>query len=59
MNSFDLCYKTMSTTQWKRQELINEQYSQGWKFVREEKVTNGKIAIVFHKMIPIETKGKL
>lgn len=57
MNSFDIQYKTVSTTTWKRQETINDQYQQGWQFVREEKVTARKVAIVFWKKIPVPTKS--
>lgn len=59
MNSFDLSFKTVSTTQWKRQDVINDQYSQGWQYVREEKVTANKVAIVFRKMIPTDKKNNL
>lgn len=58
MNSFDIHYKTVATTTWKRQDVINEQYLDGWNFVREEKVTARKVAIVFWKKIPVKS-GKL
>lgn len=56
MNTFDIHYKTVSTTSWKRKDVINDQKDQGWNFVREEKVTARKVAIVFWKKIPVQSK---
>ena len=54
MNSFDIYYKTVSIPQWKRQDTINDQHLDGWNFVREEKVTARKVALVFWKKIPVK-----
>ena len=56
MNTFDIHYKTVSTTSWKRKNVINDQKDQGWNFVREEKVTARKVAIVFWKKIAVQSK---
>ena len=56
MNTFDIHYKTVSTTSWKRKDVINDQKDQGWNFVREEKVTARKVAIVFWKKIAVQGK---
>lgn len=54
--SFDIHYKTVSTVPWKRQDAINEAYQDGWNYVREEKVTARKVAIVFWKKMPVKSK---
>ena len=56
MNTFDIHYKTVSTTSWKRKDVINDLKDQGWNFVREEKVTARKLAIVFWKKIAVQGK---
>lgn len=52
MNVYDVQYRTVSTTTWKRDAVITEQSNEGWNFVREERVTARKVAIVFWKKIP-------
>jgi hypothetical protein len=52
--SFDLSYKTIRTNAANRQNVINEVYGQGWRFVRQDNHIDGRISLVFWKMIPIK-----
>ncbi len=54
MNNYEIQYKTIATTPWNRKEDIQDAYLDGWNFVREERVTARKVAIVFWKKIPIK-----
>lgn len=56
MNTYTFEYKTIATTPWKRKNLIAAEHLDGWNYVREEKVTARKVAVVFWKKIP---NGKL
>ncbi len=49
--SNDIQYKTIATTPWNRSEDIQDAYLDGWEYIREERVTARKIAVVFCKKI--------
>lgn len=53
MNNYEIQYKTIATTPWNRKEDIQDAYLDGWNFVREERVTARKVAVVFWKKLPI------
>ena len=50
-------FKTIATTPWNRAEDIQDAYLDGWDYVREERVTARKIAVVFYKKILIPSKN--
>ncbi len=52
MNVFNVQYKTVATTTWKRDTIIVEQSNEGWDYVRENRVTARKVAIIFSKLVP-------
>ena len=57
MINYDFQYKTVTSNVWQRDEAIQQANDDGWRFVREEKVTARKVAIVFWKKVPTVAKN--
>lgn len=49
--AYNIEYKTIATVPWKKEQVINSQQLDGWNFVREERVTARKVAVVFYKKV--------
>jgi hypothetical protein len=44
-----LTMKTVVSNPWKKDQTIDDNTRDGWKYLRQEKITRGKVAIVFIK----------
>lgn len=44
--------KTVVSNPWNKNQAIDDNSRDGWKYLRQEKITKGKVALVFIKTQP-------